>query len=70
MKIIKQGLSKEELEKINNKKFECSNCNCIFEASKNEYESEEDYIYTTYFCKCPNCGKTAFEWFDRRFLVR
>jgi Zn finger protein HypA/HybF involved in hydrogenase expression len=63
MKIIKQGLSKEELVKLNNvtKKFECRCCGCIFEADKSEYKSEEDYIYTHYYSYCPNCGQVAFE---------
>lgn len=63
MKIIKQGKSKEELEKIKNvvKRFKCLTCECIFEADKTEYEGEEDYIYMTYHCKCPNCGDDAFE---------
>ena len=63
MKIIKQGMSKAEIEKIKNivKRFKCGTCGCIFEADKTEYESEEEYRYTTYYCKCPNCGDNAFE---------
>lgn len=63
MKIIKQGKSKEELEVIlkNEKQFKCGVCECIFKADKTEYESEDDYIYTTYYCKCPNCGNIAYE---------
>lgn len=63
MKIIKQGKSKEELKTILNKtkRFECKTCGCIFEADKGEYKFEEDYICSTYYCKCPNCGGNAFE---------
>lgn len=57
MNIIKQGKSKEELKPILNatKRFECSTCGCVFEADKGEYKFEEDYIYSSYYCKCPNC---------------
>lgn len=63
MKIIKEGKTKEELEKIlkNTKRFECKTCGCIFEADDGEYELEEDWIYTTYHCRCPNCERRAFE---------
>lgn len=63
MKIIKQGMSKAEIEKVKNavKRFECRTCKCVFEADKTEYESEEGYMYMTYYCKCPNCGDNAFE---------
>jgi Zn finger protein HypA/HybF involved in hydrogenase expression len=63
MKIIKEGKTKEELEKIlkNTKRFKCKTCGCIFEANDNEYIYEEDYIYATCYCKCPNCGQNAFE---------
>lgn len=63
MKIIKQGKSKAEVERMikATKRFECDLCGCIFEADKTEYETEEDYIYMTYHCKCPNCGDNAFE---------
>lgn len=63
MKIIKQGMSKAEIEKIKNivKRFKCRTCECIFEADKTEYESEEEYTYMRYYCKCPNCGDNAFE---------
>lgn len=57
MKIIKQGKTEEELKAIVNKtkRFECKTCGCIFEADEGEYEFEEDYIYSAYYCKCPNC---------------
>lgn len=61
MKIIKQGMTKAEIEKTKNiiKRFKCRTCECIFEADKTEYESE--VISMTYYCKCPNCGDNAFE---------
>jgi hypothetical protein len=57
MKIIKEGKPKEELKSILNKtrRFECGTCGCIFEADEDEYQYEEDYIYSAYYCKCPNC---------------
>ena len=64
MKIIKEGLPKEELEKVikKTKRFMCKTCWCVFEADKSEYHTEVDYqIYTNYYCECPNCGKTAYE---------
>lgn len=59
MKIIKQGLTAEELRQKKAKQFRCFNCECIFEANEDEYTYEEDYIYVTYTCKCPNCGDIA-----------
>lgn len=63
MKIIKEGKTKEELERIlkNTKRFECKTCGCIFEADDDEYKWDTDYIYSTLYCKCPNCGQNAFE---------
>ena len=63
MKIIKQGLSKEKLEKKlkQTKRFECKTCGCIFEADEGEYEYEDDYIYSAHYCKCPNCDQRAKE---------
>ena len=63
MEIIKQGKTKEELKAILNKTkcFECMTCGCIFKANEGEYEASHDYIYTTYYCNCPNCGIRAFE---------
>lgn len=63
MKVIKQGKTKEELKaKLKaTKRFECKTCGCVFEADEDEYEFEEDYIYSSYYCKCPNCGQRANE---------
>lgn len=63
MKIIKEGKTKEELEKIlkHTKRFECKTCGCIFEANKDEYKHEVDWVYSNYYCKCPNCGQNAYE---------
>lgn len=63
MKIIKEGISKEEVErkKRETKRFECKTCYCIFEADKGEYEYEDNYIYGEYRCKCPNCMEFASE---------
>lgn len=61
MKIIKQGKSKEEIEAVlkNEKRFQCATCDCIFSANDDEYRYDQDYIYTTCYCKCPNCGRTV-----------
>lgn len=63
MKIIKPGLSKEELEaKLKAvKRFQCTTCGCVFEADKGEYEADDDYCRVVYYCKCPNCETNAFE---------
>lgn len=63
MKIIKEGKTKEELEKIlkNTKRFECKTCGCIFEADDGKYESEEIWICRAYYCTCPNCKQRAYE---------
>lgn len=63
MKIIKQGLSKEELEvKLKAvKRFRCATCGCVFEADKDEYKADNDYCRCVYFCECPNCKNNAFE---------
>lgn len=63
MKIIKQGIPKEELKAILNKtkRFECRTCGCVFEADGDEY-IHSTYIRTVqgndplYYCKCPNCN--------------
>lgn len=46
MKIIKQGKSKAEIEKIKNvvKRFKCLTCECVFEADNNEYKARK-YIH-------------------------
>lgn len=63
MKIIKEGKTKEELEKIlkNTKRFECRTCGCIFEANNDEYELQDNLAYSIYYCKCPNCERIAYE---------
>lgn len=63
MNIIKQGKSKEELKAILNatKRFECKTCGCVFEADDGEYVEEEAFYSYSYYCKCPNCGRTGFE---------
>lgn len=64
MKIIKQGKSKEEVERIvkATKRFECERCGCVFEADKVEYSIRQcGYNETEYYCKCPNCENSAGE---------
>lgn len=67
MKIIKQGKSKEEIEAVlkNEKRFQCATCDCIFFANDDEYRYDQDYIYTTCYCKCPNCGRNAYQLKER-----
>lgn len=61
MKIIKQGKSKEEVDRIIKRvrQFECSICGCVFEADDTEYKYRFYQIDATEWweCKCPNCGK-------------
>ena len=64
MKIIKQGLPKEEVERIAKatKQFTCKRCGCIFEADKDEYSIRQcGYNETEYYCICPNCEIRADE---------
>lgn len=61
MKILKQGKSKEEIDRTIKqvRQFECSTCGCVFEADKTEYKHQfyqrDDEEW--WECKCPNCGK-------------
>ena len=59
MKILEHG----DLKKLNDTKiFKCSCCECKFEADKNEYHySGQQYNEFHYFCKCPECGKFAYD---------
>lgn len=58
MKILKEG--NLELFK-QTKRFSCSYCGCEFEADKDEYNAINQYNEYSYFCKCPCCGKRAYE---------
>lgn len=59
MKIVKHG-APEVLKKLN-QKFECSFCDCVFVAKKQEYSED----YATHFIRCavvriaecPECGE-------------
>lgn len=64
MNIIKQGKSKEEVERMikATKRFECERCGCIFEANKDEYSCRQcGYNESEYYCICPNCEMRANE---------
>lgn len=64
MKIIEQGLSNEEIERMKNgiKTFKCAVCGCKFEADMCEYNIQPcDYNENEYVCRCPNCGFVARE---------
>lgn len=73
MKIIKQGKSKADVERMikATKRFECELCGCIFEANKGEYKSYEcEYNEIDYYCICPNCETKANEVIMREPLKR
>ena len=57
MKIIKDG-DLERTKKV--KRFECTNCGCVFEASKSEYKVEFEDNETYFRCKCPTCKNTVY----------
>ena len=61
MKIIKQGKSQDEVNRIIKqvRQFECSICGCVFEADDTEYKYQFSQREGTEWweCKCPNCGK-------------
>lgn len=58
--------SKRLLAHIDKRKKELEGKICCKNYDKNcEYKFEEDYIYTTYFCDCPNCSEKAFEYIGR-----
>lgn len=57
MKIIKEG-NLNKLKK--NKRFECKECGCIFEAEKNEYKEGSQYNYSYYYCICPYCHQKVY----------
>ena len=61
MKILKQGKSKEEIDRITKhvRQFEWPTCGCVFEVDNTEYKYQfcqreaEEWLE----CECPNCGK-------------
>ena len=57
MKIIKEG-SITKLNKV--KRFLCSNCGCLFEATKDEYKKGSQYNEEYAYCDCPFCHKTVY----------
>ena len=65
MKIIKQGKSKEEIDRITKRvrQFKCSICDCVFEADNTEYKHQFYQKEATdwWECKCPNCGMVTTE---------
>lgn len=58
MKIIKQGKSKEEIDRITKqvRQFECPTCGCVFEADNTEYKYHFGQGAGLWECDCPNCG--------------
>lgn len=59
------------------RRFECSNCGCIFEANVDEYDQEElEWVFTKedgtrefvtipkVSCRCPNCDKVCTQLDD------
>ena len=61
MKILKQGLTKEEtLKRLRKTRiFECSICGCVWEADNTEYKYQyyQKDNEEWYECKCPNCER-------------
>ena len=61
MKILKQGKSKEEVDRIIKRvrQFKCLTCGCVFEADDAEYKYRfyQREGAEWWECKCPNCGK-------------
>ncbi len=61
MKILREGVIP-----ITTKRFECSNCGCIFEADENEYEmvsNQMEFLESngaSYKIICPTCGHTVY----------
>ena len=51
MKILKPG-------KVEQRKFVCQNCGCVFVARKDEVEAWYDEAYL----QCPTCGETTWWW--------
>lgn len=64
MKIIKGGLSYEEIEKKRKgiRCFKCDFCGCVFEAEQDEYKCNQYYnSKLSYTCLCPKCNEFARE---------
>ena len=59
MKIIQNGNPKLVFSAT--KRFRCGSCGCVFEAEKDEYQSDTQYNEVYFHCKCPECGKNATE---------
>lgn len=59
MEIIRHG-NAELLDRLR-KNFECSYCNCVFVASRTEYEEfagvDNSYPVQVLRAKCPECGE-------------
>ena len=65
MKIIKEGDVKR-LDKT--RRFECSDCGCIWEATAFEYRREQGrYNETMIGCKCPTCRKEVWRDYDEKW---
>lgn len=64
MKIIKEGLSCEEIERKRKgiRRFKCDFCGCVFEAEQGEYKCNQYYnSELSYACQCPKCDEVALE---------
>lgn len=59
MKMIQEG-NLDKLKQVI--RFQCDDCDCIFEANHNEYEIKEFYIDTYYVCECPCCGNRVLKF--------
>ena len=57
MTIIREG-NLDLLKEV--KRFYCRRCQCVFDAEKTEYTTENQYNETYYKCTCPTCGNTVY----------
>ncbi len=57
VKIIVPG----KLLSTTTRRFKCDNCDCVFDADKDEYSCGSQYSDDYYCCICPCCGYYADE---------
>ena len=63
MKIIRYGNPKKIDEKDKVKVFSCRNCDCVFTANENDYETGSQYNDLFCYCKCPCFSKIVYRNF-------
>lgn len=55
-KIIIPGVRQDKT-----KRFECSNCGCVFDADENDYYENDSLITRMYAAYCPTCGYAVWK---------